>query len=130
MIYRLTIDEKQADALIAALDLYSRLHSGQYEELRQIPPVKAGTDWTHWHAENDRLIAGLKALHFGLPLNASHSICSEQVPVLARLAYDVQQVIRKRVATDRGAKEWNVWLRDFMSTSGHPFIAKIEGDAS
>ena len=37
--------------------------------------------------------------------------------------------IRKQVATDRGAKEWNVWLRDFMSTSGHGFTAKIEGEA-
>lgn len=125
--YTLTIDEKQADALIAALDLYSRLHSGQYEELREIGLARAvgEVDWSRWHRRNDSLISDLKLHHFGLPGNASHSIHSEKVPLLARIAYDVEQVIRKQVAEDRGMQEWHVWLRDFLTTSGHPFVAQI-----
>lgn len=127
--YRLTIDEAQADAIVAALDLYSRLASGQYERLADFvldsPAKEPAQGWSEWHRDNDIRIKLLKELHFQLPLNASYSIFSEMVPLQARMCYDVQQVIRKQLATDRNTSKHHFDHNAFMSTSGHEFVAKI-----
>lgn len=87
------------------------------------------TDWDAWHRENNALIGKLKQLHFGLLPNESHSISSNEVPFAGRLAYELEQVIRKQVATDRGYQDLyvhHVWLYNFRSVTTHPYVAQIE----
>jgi hypothetical protein len=100
--YTLTINEKQADVLVKALDAYSRIHLFQLEDVANV---------LKWHnrkvydldekeipIENlsgltDALL-DLKAEFLNCPRNASHGIYSQKISELARISYDLQQVIR------------------------------------
>lgn len=98
--YTLTFTEEQAGILVDALDLYSRIGIGQFEECVRVfdhtleLPIET----------RDACKASLDHAKFviaGLPAGGSHGIHNPKVRDVFRAAYDIQQVIRHRVAWDR-----------------------------
>lgn len=138
MNYNLKIDEKQAHVLIKALDLYSRIKCGQIKEVGNIlrDAICAG-EREGPQVKNmelaDQLLDKVAMLYFPeLPMpGASHSIRSAP-GVDERVAYDIQQVIRHRIAWDGvepGKTPQGVWGYEPSATAQHPLakIEKVEG---
>lgn len=94
---KIEIFEKQRIVIVAALDAYSRLQMGQLWAVAEVvqgcknrrgEPLPEYWDIRHKHT--DPLTMAL----FGYPGNASHGICSPKVPDSAKIAYDLQCVLR------------------------------------
>jgi hypothetical protein len=92
-----TLTPEQARVVVSALDLYSRLHIGQFREI----------GWLfRSNIENvevvDALLEELRQhCHPGLSPNQSHGIASAKVAEQAKVAWDIQQVIRQVEAYGR-----------------------------
>jgi hypothetical protein len=103
--YVLRLNERQAEIVSRALDLYSRIGIGQFEEIVTIYEA------SQWDAENPptsgkvqearRYVQDAKFALTGFQTNASHSIVSEKVNDAFRVAWDVCKVIRHRIAWDK-----------------------------
>jgi hypothetical protein len=97
--YTLTMSEEQAQIVVRALDLYSRIGIGQFEEiLRVYDPCCTLTSMMRDEA---RTHINCVKLAYGHPENGSHGIHNPKVRDDFRVAYDVQQVIRNRIAFDK-----------------------------
>ena len=106
--YNLTITEEQARTLISALDLYSRIGMGQFEEVEMIYRYDSrksvnydGEETVEYDGDKFReLLKECKKL-LGHHSNGSYGIYSHQVPDSFRVAWDLKKVIRHRLAWDR-----------------------------
>ncbi len=103
--YTLTLNERQAEVVAAALDLYARIGIGQFEEIVSIyEGAQMGlgktTDAGKLHAAK-RFVEDAKHELTGFPANASHGIMSDKVNDTFRVAYDIGKVLRHRLAWDR-----------------------------
>lgn len=101
-MYQLNIDEDQAHVLIRALDVFSRIGLGQFEEVLDVYDRPCRLDLE----QREEIRAGLKAakLAAGHPSNGSYGIHNESVRGEFRDAFDLQQVIRHRIAWDNNPK--------------------------
>lgn len=93
MKYTLTVDEVQADVILRALDFYSRVGCGQFNEISGIfrhDPRKKPSDPRLIHANVESLRQQLLQLSDGV----AYSICDRRVPQDYRMAYEILQVIR------------------------------------
>jgi hypothetical protein len=99
----------EGDLLVSALDFYSRLFLGQTDELANLArwngvgvfadgQPKEG--WDNAYAAEE-ILAQAHGLLTGMHRNASHGIFNTAVPEDARIAWDLQKVIRHRLAWDR-----------------------------
>jgi hypothetical protein len=97
--FKLTLNEKQAHVVRAALDLYARVGIGQFEEVLQVydPAAKMDIELRN-HIRAGLVLAKAEAGH---PANGSYGIVNPLVDDDFRVAYDVQQVIRHTLARDR-----------------------------
>lgn len=93
--YSLTINAKQAHIMVKALDLYSRLLSGQIEELGP---------FFRFHGmrqvKDQSLFEIKRQLFPELESNAGYSIGAKETDPKAQIAWDIQQVIRHQLAWD------------------------------
>ena len=100
---KIELSDKQADVLVAALDLYSRIHLGQFEEVANIARMhdisKLDKDYDA-HNDFEDAIREAKTI-LGFDRNASYGIFNERVNDIARVAWDMQQVIRHHLAWKR-----------------------------
>lgn len=97
--YTLTMSEEQAQIAVRALDLYTRIGIGQFEEiLRVYDPLCEVFDAQRTSVRGS--MDEIKA-QAGHPPNGSHGIHNDKVRDEFRVAYDIQQVIRNRIAFDR-----------------------------
>lgn len=97
--YALTITEEQANTLINALDLYQRIGMGQLDEIIRVAVPAPGHKY-NW-VEVDKTMNILKLQLLGWPhIGTAHSIRSRQLPDEFRVAWDIQQVVRHRLAHD------------------------------
>lgn len=100
MKYQLTLNERQLEVINKALDFYSRMAAGQFGELLS---WFSGFNWVKSpDAEDRESLEWLKERLTGLRRNAYRSIVT--CPEPARIAYDIYQVIRNRLAWDRNPK--------------------------
>lgn len=126
--YNLELNKEHSNLLVRALDLYSRVLMGQYEEVENI---------IRWYSVNkedfpkegldklrDCLIEGKKAM--GHPSNGSHGIHSDKIHDDARKCYDIQQVIRHIVAWGEMGKDPNKDERDFKEMFGVSFDTPLK----
>jgi hypothetical protein len=119
--YILKITTWQAQAIVNACDLFSRIGIGQFQEIVHLarfglikPREGAIIDYDAYdHAE--RHINEAKRSLTGYESNASHGIHSERVPDVFKIAWDIQQVIRNRLAWDRAGNPAN---RDWKTMMG------------
>lgn len=100
---KIELSDNQADVLISALDLYSRIHLGQFEEVANIARMydisKFDKDYDA-HNDFDDAIREVKGI-LGFDRNGSYGIFNEQVNDIARVAWDMQQVVRRHLAWKR-----------------------------
>jgi hypothetical protein len=97
--YNITVDEHQARILVAALDLYTRIGIGQFTEIVRV----YNYEWKTPVPVVDRLVDAMNAAKqvIGFGPGASYGIHSPDVHDVFRRAYDIQCVIRHRLAFDR-----------------------------
>lgn len=102
MAYQITISEKQAGIIQTALELYSRIHMGQFDVIvDQLLGYRKIRELS-WEAIQE-LRDGMRALEpvfTGLSPHAYYGIHSDMVSDNARVAWDLQQVVRNRLAWD------------------------------
>jgi hypothetical protein len=102
---KIELNEKQARTMVEALDLYSRILIGQFEDVGRLAITYNVTfgdksDYESFHEFSDR-IRELKEELLKIPQNASFGIYNESVHNNARVAWDMQQVIRHNLAWKR-----------------------------
>lgn len=126
--YELTLNTRQATVLRNALELYVRLCLGQMERLAELgTPIPMPDDIAIGKLTAARnLIVEAKQLLTGFHENASHGIGSDKISDEPRVAYDILQVVRHRLAHDNGTTpSWSVDLREPMQFSKEEFLSTI-----
>lgn len=113
MSHILTADEQQFKVIKEALDLYSRVCTGQLVEVAQYLPIK----YDHpeaWDALNN-LVHRLDI--------RNHGVSHHDVGDNARIAFDIQQVIANRLAKLNSPKinGMTIYFSDPFKTSQLPF---------
>ena len=98
MKYLLEIDEDHAKVIIEALDFYSRVHMGQLEVIAE-QHIDSFTNTEAY--ERFRQTLDILKSDLGIHANAHWGIRSPKVIEGAKLAFDIQQIIRHRLAWDR-----------------------------
>ena len=95
----LEINEKQANTILKALDLYSRLQSGQISELSCPFSSPFKEKILESNSSIEKEIKNIKKKLFPeLSLNESYGIFSKEIPEEAKIAYDILQVVRNKIA--------------------------------
>lgn len=106
--YQLTLNETQLNVLQHALDLYFRLGMGQVKEAtdRMIPPLKDTGEWCNRRDATEAVL--IEARRMAMPELASdnsyYSIHSQEIDESNRVACDIHDVVRHRLAWDRFPK--------------------------
>ena len=125
---KLELTDKHASVLIAALDCYSRLQMGQLWALAEAIATAKGMNgaplpdaWQIREQYTDELTLRL----FGYPPNASHGICSQHVPESAKVAYDLQCVIRADIAKREQHPSSSVWHGPPLHTAKAVPLAEV-----
>ena len=99
----LEMDESQAQTILDALDLYSRVGCGQVRAVSQAVVLNWPDDrWKHRDDADVALSAAQAALfpELGSP-HASYGIPNRQVPVVFRRAYDIYKHVQQAMAVAR-----------------------------
>ena len=101
LCYRLVINREQAGTIRRALDMWSRIGMGQLAEILEHPDLQSRM----WSGSErpEKLRAALDSLKhdiFGLDAGAYHAIHSKLVHDDNRIAWDLLQVLRHRMAWD------------------------------
>jgi len=125
---KLELSETQARVLINALDVYSRINMGQLWALADAigrAKTRGGEELPdHWIIR-DRHTDPMTRILFDYPPNASHGICSPLVPDAAKIAYDIQCVIRKDIAEREKHSQSSVWHGEPLHTCKSEPLAKV-----
>lgn len=107
--YTLRLTEAQAKVLCTACEVLARLGIGQFRDaLAHLPldqePIRTADDVLDWHADLDLIGDILERYTIGNVngWNSSLSIASPLVKPEAKIAWDLFQVLRLRLAGDRG----------------------------
>lgn len=95
--YKVSIElsETQADVVRVALESYSRMLIGQLDYA--LEPIRWKTK-SDWYQDVMPVLDEVKHLIFELAPNASYGIYSTEVSDNARVAWDIQQVIRNKMS--------------------------------
>lgn len=120
--YNLTITKDQANLLVQALDMFSRVGIGQLDAVANHPEIEARVSRGEADCESyfdaGKLFDEAKLKLFGLTPGASFGIHNDSVDDSARVAWDLMQVVRHRLSWDRvGSPE----KRDFSTMMGVNF---------
>lgn len=108
MNYVLTLNDKQAHHLIAAIDLYTRMHLGQLEELASVLPSSHPV--LKPPCEGFRTALGvIKTEYLNLAPNASKGISHGDLATGVKIAYDIESVLRAAVAKTEKHEVWSTW---------------------
>lgn len=126
MKYLLEIDKEHAKVIIEALDVFSRIHMGQLEVVAE----------QHVHSFDNaedfielRKTINLLKSDLGLHPNAHWGIRSPRVIESAKVAFDIQQIIRHRLAWDRCPEGGHgVDFQELFKCSKSESLPKIYGE--
>ena len=86
MKLNLTLSEKQFNTIVSALDFYSRIQAGQFDEFRTLN--KMFLDKFDDIEEN---LNKIKREVFGLDSRTSLGICSDELSLSAKRAYEIRK---------------------------------------
>ena len=120
-MYSLKLNEEQLNVVMKALDLYSRLQMGQVEEL--INPFSSPFSNRFVDRENvEKAVSVLKKEYFPeLTRDSYNGIFSDKTPETSKIAYDIIQVVRNRLAYDKNPSGgFTVDFDDPIKSSGQP----------
>jgi len=114
--YTLTLNKDQAQVLVQALDLFSRIGIGQFEEIVHVyDSGRMNNEQLEGNAKydvRDQARAALdlaKKVLTGYTGGASHGIHSPLVSDKYRAAFDIQQVVRHALHQERNPKGEAGW---------------------
>ena len=109
--YNLSITAKQAKVIEDALDLYSRIGEGQYDEIlsRDFAMVDPKTgdrkqDDSDMINRCRRQLEHVSQIRLGLSPNSFFAIHAHEISDNFRISFDLKQVIRHQLWKDRGCK--------------------------
>jgi len=126
-MYNLKITKEQAEILVKALDLYSRIGIGQFEEILKHPTWQrrifsdkmsyTSLDEARYFLDNVRqIITGQRHGGIGITVSEEHN----------RIAYDILQVIQHKLAwDDKPEGDTTVKFHEPMQRANHK-MATIE----
>lgn len=127
MTYKMTLTEKQCEVVQAALDLYYRIGMGQLDEIQHLAVPAPGFK-PNWNEVGETLVV-LKMALLGWKHNGTnHSIMSQELPDEYRVACDIHDVIRHRLAVDGlkpGKKPFGVAFDEVWKKGKEP-LARME----
>ena len=109
-IFYLGLNKTQMQTLIDACDMYSRVLIGQFgrvsEEFRMQPAAVEAEygPCDSWAAHELLNNAVKQCIYPAMPANGSMGIHNEHTPKRAQRAFDIQQVLRHRIAWDNTRK--------------------------
>ena len=126
---RLEISDRQARVMISALDHYSRIGMGQLETvadaLCEPRPKECGDRWDIVEKFTDPMKLAL----LGYSGGASAGICSPAVSDLAKIAYDLECVIRADIARRENHPSSSVWHGPPLHTCRAESLATVKEEA-
>jgi hypothetical protein len=108
--YALIVNETQANILISALDLLSRVGVGQWGDVIDHAPQQRYTNPEHDEVERvpidmrhatKNLLSSVGSNFVGLLPHATLGLTNPHAPDAVRIAFDIQQVIEHRLAWDK-----------------------------
>ncbi len=108
MKFTLELSEKQMTIMLSALDLYSRVHLGQYTDL-----PNNNRESQSWPTRIEDANVIKKILFPDLPPNGYYGIHSDEISDNARISWDLQQVIRYNFHWRRSGKDPENDIRDW-----------------
>ena len=116
-MYQLKVSEEQAQVIADALELYARVGMGQLAHITEHPDIRSRIfKNTEISLEILRgVFEMVKQTVFNLPVNCYHSLGCPEISDKNRVAYDLVQVIRHRLAWDRAG---NPPERDYRTMYG------------
>lgn len=123
--YQLILSEKQANILIEALDVYSRIGMGQLNIVAE--SITKQYDSNHHYRYSSDVMEIVKScmntakLALGHPINGNLSIAGSDTPKSAQIAYDVQCVLRKSVKASYG-----IWNNDPLHVDKNTPLAEVK----
>ena len=91
------VDDNQLEILNKALEMFVRVHLGQFEYIREDFIFHKGVTAEKLHACEDYLTQAKKVL-LGFDRGASYGISNENFSVRGRIAYDMESVFKKHLA--------------------------------
>lgn len=110
MEYQISVAEDHIDVITRALDLFSRIGTAQFEEVLKHPQwddkrfIFPKNNYIHDYNTCKELLRIIKRFLTGLPTNASYGISTPEVDERSKIAFDLLQVIRHRLAWDKHPK--------------------------
>lgn len=119
--YVLEATREQMVVIKKALDLFSRIHMGQLCEAQYFGRKRTAQEQEYLR----KVLDAAKVIHTGMESNAYFGIHQREIPDEARVAWDIQQVIRHKLAWDSESgdniKTWkNVDYNEPMRSSPEP----------
>lgn len=131
--YTLHLTATQAATISKACEVLSRLGMGQYKDALECLPVREYCA-NGWHEDMDAIGHILKKYAPIWGLGMGQGITHRETPETAKVAWDVYQVTRHRLAWDRARADghqgddpprWSVDYGQPMKTSAEP-LARME----
>ena len=123
-MYELKATDKHIRILIDALELYTRVGTGQVENLADTLN-KLYPDNCSYH-DDKKLLAEFKMKVFGYEMNSSMGICHDGVHDDVKISYDLLKVFQKAVATKENHSGMSVWHDGALLHLGSEPVAKIK----
>ncbi len=128
--YTLKLTPKQAALVQKALDFYTRIGIGQWQEFASVinemmmigtlPPSRSAHEMVR---DDDQLVQAIryaKLVHLGMEPNASFGISHPDVGDNTKVVYDVEAVLRKVIATAENHHSMSVWHHDPLHLGSEP----------
>jgi hypothetical protein len=105
--YNLQVTEEQLKVISTACELLSRIQGGQIREAFDHLPLKKGVDWDAYHEIQDELTKRMpEILEDGIDgWSSSFGVGSTKVHKHHDIAYDLYQVIRYEISTEKAIED-------------------------
>lgn len=111
-MYQLTVSEEQARVISSALDLYSRIGIGQFEEILSVLKRYDQKVFQKDTRAADILLQEVKRVVYDLTPNSSFGIHNKDVSNGFRIAWDIKKVIQHQF--------WQEGRKEFMNVDSYP----------
>lgn len=118
-MYQLNLNSNQAKVVIAGLDVLSRIGMGQLEAVAEHVP-EPRQDFTGQSLQLMREELNKAKAWLGQPPGGSYGIGHEKTTNEAKVAWDIQCVLRKVVATEEKHGLHSVWHYDPLHYGSEP----------
>ncbi len=125
MSYKLIINKEQAEIICKALDLFSRIGCGQFEEILRHPTIEkdvmSGKVHNRYMPIVRETLDVVKGMLTGHPPGMSTGITMADEP--NRVSYDIFQIVRQRLAIDNNDPEHSIHRHEPKQWSEQPLPA-------